>query len=559
MIALTSLMLLMLASLSCIGLNVKKDRLLSFFTFVVFSAIFLHFCKDALVGNEHIFSFVWNSSPSGDIKVDIISNKYNYDLILPFFSITLLAIAQNNIFRYEERSGSYNAVLIFNLVALISLITSNNFVQLLCALFVIDVLSLFLIKDIDAFRRYILFNMIADILIFAILALINSRVDSLDIREILRYRQMGQHINFIALVGLTAVFIKMGFFAFGVGICELQNIKLHRLQNVLFLSSPISALILLLKFHMLWTTSPYFSHYFHAMCILSMAGGFCGSLIYNNYERKIICWQLMFYSILLELLCFQGFQWSGQYSVLLLQAAFLNGALYFIYYGLNRKTDILAMASQVYSNAVTLNFSLCCLTIAIADLAGTLTALYNRGNRYYIWAFAVLFVLSLSATLKQIFGKMPQQKSLSSGKKGDYANILLLTVFGLFLVYPRQWFSLPVMGFCAAFVTLCVFSPLVQFNKLYTILWLQNNNWLGTFYKYAIVKPLRLSGKLLWLLVDRLLIEKILMGFALSLTLRCLHFFRQLHNNITLGGAMILLLLGVLLWLSYSMGGGSNV
>ena len=38
----------------------------------------------------------------------------------------------------------------------------------------------------------------------------------------------------------------------------------------------------------------------------------------------------------------------------------------------------------------------------IAALANTLTILYNNMNRYYIWTFAALFMLSLSAVLNQL-------------------------------------------------------------------------------------------------------------------------------------------------------------
>lgn len=170
------------------------------------------FAGDFLAGRESSFSFLWNSSPGGDINIDIVSNIYNYHLILPFFMITLTALLQNLLFRYEERRSFYGAVLIFNLVTLITMITGNNFVQLLCAIFVADILILFLVKDMEAYKRYILLNISADMIIFTIMAIINCKVDSLNIHEILRYKQTGHHLDFIAIAGLTAVFMKIGLF-----------------------------------------------------------------------------------------------------------------------------------------------------------------------------------------------------------------------------------------------------------------------------------------------------------------------------------------------------------
>jgi NADH:ubiquinone oxidoreductase subunit 2 (subunit N) len=193
--------------------------------------------------DEHYFSVAWNTSQGRILKFDILSNAYNYALVLPCFLITLLGGLHNLLYRCEERKSAYISLLIFNLIALIILITSNNFVQLTSALFIVDILALFMIKDIKAAQSYLLLNMAADMMLFTVLALIDSRVNSLDISEIMRYRQIGFHADFAALTGLTAIFAKLGFAVFQIGNMALKDIRFHRMQNVLLLSSPMAALI----------------------------------------------------------------------------------------------------------------------------------------------------------------------------------------------------------------------------------------------------------------------------------------------------------------------------
>ena len=555
MIAFTTLALLGIALLSSIGVGVKKDKLLSFFVFILLGGIFSQFCQAFLSGHEQTFSFLWNSSPSGDIKIDIISNAYHYNVIMPFFIMTLVAVAQNIIFRYEEGRSFYNAVLIFNLASLILMITSNNFVQLLCALFLIDILSMFLIKDSQAYRRYILLNMAADMMIFTVLAIINCRVDSLDIREILRYKQMGMHLDFITITGLSAIFMKMGFLGFHIGFSGLQNIRLHRLLSVLFLSSPIGALVLLMKFHVLWNSSAYFTPYLHCACILSIIGGFIGSLIYDNFKKKIICWQMMFWALVLELLCFQGFVWTVGNVYLLLQMFVLVWGWYLLYYHCRRQNSVMQWGQQKYSGQTVISIGLMLITLMIAAMSATLTVMYNRGNRYYIWFFAIAFVLSVATIISQIFINRKANLLLAHPNKPHPLSWLLIGGLSAFILQPQFLNVAPVYGFTGAFVFLCRYSPLWRLQNIYHLHSLQNNDYVGMFYKYALIKPLRWGGRFLWILVDHLFIERIITGFLLSIAQGGLRFFRRLHNNTTLGSTVIVTILVIMLWLSYIWGG----
>ena len=137
MIADTAFLLIVVAFLSSIKIGIKTDRVFSRLLFLCVTAVCYIFYRHSDAAVEQTFSFVWNSSPSGNIMVDIISNRYNCRLILPFLFISLLAIGYNAVFRYEERRGIFNAIILFDLTALIMMITSNNLVQLLSGLFAV--------------------------------------------------------------------------------------------------------------------------------------------------------------------------------------------------------------------------------------------------------------------------------------------------------------------------------------------------------------------------------------------------------------------------------------
>ena len=556
MIAYTTFLLFVIGIFSSIKVGAKVDKIFSVLTFASIFLVFVNFCLNMNFETERIFSFMWNSSPSGDIKVDIVSNAYNYSLVFPFILITLIATANNVFFKYEERRGVYDAILIFNLIAIIMMITSNNFVQLLSALFVIDILAVVVIKDIEACKRYIILNMLADLMLFTVLALINSCVDSLDIRQILLYKHNGYHQDFVAIVGLTAVFMKMGMVPFHVGFLGLKNIRLHRLQNVLCLFSPLAALILLLKFHGVWATSVLFIKYLDVVCIFNALWCCIRALFVNDFKAKFIYIFLLILSIVVELLKFNGFEWSDNFTYLFLEAYLILYTLYLIYFYSNRKKLISQMLGCLVETKSILLSVIFVVFLAIVALSSTLTTMYNNSNRYYIWSFAVLFVLVFSKIINEV-----SNRNNSTILQGIHANIkifpsLIAFFLGGWLLKSTMNNDIAVWGWSIAFIILCVFNPFKHWVLLYDNFIIQNFDGFGYFYKYFIIKPVRFCGKFLWLLIDWLFVEKIILNIMSMFVQLCIRLFRKIHNRSIEGSLVVIILIFILLIISYKLGGG---
>jgi len=552
MIAYTALLLFFIGIFSSIKVGVKVDRTLSFVTFASLFFVFGGFCDAVNSVREHVLAFVWSTSAGNNLKFDVISNSYNYGLVLPCFILTMLGALNNFFFRYEERRSAYISVLTFNLVALIILITSNNFVQLLSALFVVDILSQLMIRDVEAGRRYVLLNMFADMILFTVLALINCRVASLDIRQIILYRNTGMHQDFVALAGLTALFAKLGFFLFQIGITDLKNVRFHRLQNILFLSSPLAAMILLLKFNALWRTSEYFTMYMDIVCILTILWGGLGSLCSNNLKSKVIYWQMSFWALFMELLRFHGFIWFSGFTFLLLEMYAIVLALYLLYYYNNRRVLMTQIQNMPLTNKRAVACVLLVIVAVVAAMSNTLTILYNNMNRYYIWTFAAVFVLTLSAVLKQMF-KRESVKLVGYGPMPVKKFMLFeLIMFCAFLLQDWRYAEPATWSGAVVFALLCACNPLAKTDFVYGIKALQNNDVLGRVY-HVLVKSLRLCGRVFWLLIDRLFVEKIVLAVLSSSVSAMLRFFRRLNAG-KFSGVLAFILLALLLSVSYYIG-----
>lgn len=553
MIAYTALLLFLIGVFCCAKATGKVDRVISLLSFAAACCIFALFFKGMMVGNEDVFSFVWNTSPSGDIKIDIISNPYNYGLIYPFFIITLLSLSINLFLPAERLRSLYTAVLLFNLVMVILMLTSNNFVQLLAALFITDILALFMIRDAIVGRKYVLMNIFADMLLFMVMAIINSRIKSLDIRQILRYNQIEFYPDFVTICGLTTVFIRFGFFAFHSGICALKETPLHRLLNILFLFSPLSALILLLKFHVVWQNSAYFLPYLNALCVLTIVWGFVESLIIDSYHEKTIYIQMMFWPLMVELLRFNGFVWNDYFTALVLGTYVVLVSLYMLnYYCGWRKKMSLISKTHAYNRSGIVS-SMVPIFLSIMLMSDVLYRMYNNSNRYYIWLFAVLFVLSFGTLVKQVcFFRAKNSVTKALSVKFRTMIFVILTALPLIWLSRDELMLLPIGCVILLFVGCCCLSPLSYCAVAYKYSWLQQSDVFGSFYE-TLVNSARLLGRFLVLLVDRLLIEKFLVKTTTSLVQAIIRLFRKISNS-WVAGLFVVLALFVLLLISFYLG-----
>lgn len=551
MIVYTVLLLLIIGAFSSTRTGVKADRVLAVASVASLFVVFINFCESMFSGTMNAFSFEWNASQGRNVAFDIVSNPYNYSLIFSCFVVTILACFHNLLFRYEERRAAYNAVLCFNLVAQILLITSNNFVQLVSGLFITDILALFLMKDGGACRLFSMMNMLADMMLFMVLAVVNSRVDSLDLAQVSIYREIGIHANWIALIGLTAIFIKLGFFGVHLGILELKNIRFHRMQNVLFLSSPFAALILLVKFRALWSVSEYFTLYLDIMCVLTAIWAFCCSIWVNDFKSKTIYWMMAFWALMVELLRFSEFVWVPEFNKLILEMYVFMTAMYLFYFYNNRRKLTTQMMQLRLVHKERIASVLLNVMLVIMAAALTLSTIYYRVNGFYIWGFSVLFLLSVAMAIGQICF---HYNSHYVGVQHDisFKWIVFFELLGIcvWLLKGVQLENFAVWGSIIVFSLAILLLPAQKLSEFYKVKSLQQNN-LGHRLYHGVVRSLRLSGYLLGLLIDRIFLERVVLSSMVVLSTTTVRLFRRLHNSPLAGGVAVLSILGTMLWYSF--------
>ena len=170
-----------ISSLVLIGLvglikgRLRLDRWLSWGMMIAVLYVFIHYMQSVNSNTIETFSLLWSNSKLGPITIDFFPTKTSNQIIYPLFIVLITSIMNNNVFRYEERRSVYNSIVILNFVSMCLLICSQNYVQLITAVFVSDILGYLILKDVDSSRSYVIYNFFADMCIFMILSLICGR------------------------------------------------------------------------------------------------------------------------------------------------------------------------------------------------------------------------------------------------------------------------------------------------------------------------------------------------------------------------------------------------
>jgi hypothetical protein len=329
------------------------------------------------------------------------------------------------------------------------------------------------------------------------------------------------------------------------------------MNDILFLSSPASALIILLKFHVLWSNSAHFSAYLYLTCLATAIWCFCGLLAIDNYKSKILYLQTLCMTLLVVLLKADNFIWKPAFSCFLLSAYLITQAFYLIFYYTNRHNAVSQIAVLSFTNKKSLSVALIFLVAALLSFAGVLLPIITDQNKFYLLAFAVLLTLAVSTVIQQIFFTRLDKLPKMSGKVSCrvFPMIMLFGLAGYLLLCTNPEIRV-VTGITAIFTLLCRYSPLAAVSfRFYGISELQNFDAVGKLYRLLLLKPLNFCGRLLRIMIDWVLIEKIIVGTVSGGLQFCIRIFRKIHSSRFLGPVLFLVLSLILLWISFNIGG----
>ena len=522
---------LILIALGVVALVPKKQNVMRLSAFLV-AGIAGILCYSLYqhwqMGYHDRFIYHWVSSAYYPIDITLFSTPQNYVQLLPFGFIATIVMFFNVFYSLEEKRLSLNAQICLLCSAIILLFCSQNTIQLLTGACAIDIFSFYIINDSRVRRRFIFYNLLADMGLVMLFALIWGYLESNQLTDLVRYKRFGAHKDLLCLVLLVIVFIKMGLFMFHSAVVEWQNLTLNRIMTLLFLSTPLVGFVLLQKLQVLLPLSDYSYPMIKLWAGLSMAWGFSGCIMKDDIRAKGLYFNMMYIGFVLGLFA-EGVNPMQQKFLLLLIGEFLLQASFLILLiGASNETLVSSMGNFIRGLKLTFVLSV----VVIMVIFHTLN-LFWAENHGWTQTYALMFLIGSSHVLRQVYwgNSRADERVLAHLKNANfvYLSIILATSIGVFALYPHlELYSLWALGI---FVCLLWIGPLRFTSIAYRNETLQNTDIFAKIYQTLIITPILILGRILWLTIDFLIIERTVIYSLRRVVLLFVQSFQKIHND----------------------------
>lgn len=522
----------------------KNSHLPSLLLLAIVSFLLANFYENWMIGYSDKFTYQWIQSAYYPVNINLYSTAQHYGIIFPFFIITVLSMLYNSLYHREENKLHLNASAAMSLAALILLICSENYIQLLVSACVIDIFGFYIINDAMSRRRYIFYNLLADAGLFMLFAIIWAYLHSIKLVDLAQYGRLGAHKDLVAILLLLCIFIKSGLFLFQTPMLDLQPLELNRINLISWLSTPVAGLVLLGKTAALLPISAYAVPLLQTIAAASVLWGLIGILIMDDIRLKSIYFNLIFYGFLYGLLSI-GIELDNSRMGQLLVLMFLFGSCLLMI--------TVASSNELYLSCMggfirNLKLSFLVTLIVVGAILQNLAQWYADGYIWWSVGFAAAFMLGSSYLLHQAY--------LGACRADERVRALLRDpnlIYGLTIGSVAGWigwhshYCSPALWYAGlAFVFLLLTNPLRGFRIFYDKEKLQQADYFSGFYDIFIISPIKILGRILWLTIDFLIIEKTIITF-LDKTMRLLiALFAKLHTN-SLRGYLFFLFVGTVM------------
>lgn len=532
------------------SLFLPQKRLKLLWPLVLFAVIgySLFSISTPYTGKELVF--LWKAIPN--LPVPIVFNPWLsgstgvYGVLL----LTALAIYCNIISRNEEFSNTLSGLMLFNSIFVIMAFCSANYIQLLAAVGMADVVVYGIINNLEAKRHYIYGNFVADFMLMSILALVLAQQGKVDIANLEEYTKTWHHRDFIAIILLIAVFIKSGFAFFHTAYQKMASLSFNRLNFILYASTPLMGITILLLLNNMLSISKFSYPIFVIAVFASLCWGFVGCLTSDNIKRKAIYNAMMFWGLAFAgVVMFPDFS-MRKFLVFLISAFLFNVSLQII----------CKSAEQKYITQISGFYKFPQIIFVINMVAGLLYAfswLFFSYGSLYLCLYGLVLILLTGATIaSEIYlgtDKTRQNQKLTT------IMLMALPIFVTFAISIIKNDNIPhfyvyVAAISSAWILLFLTWPLRFMQKTYQINFFQNSDIISAAYTTLIAVPVQTIGRGLRVAVDFIFFERTLIASIKNSIRFFVFIFKMIHGS-GVWGKIFFIILGAAVFVAVYFNG----
>ena len=522
----------------------RYERLWSFLLLGILALLGFNFWENGQLGVVETFAFHWIDTSLMRVDVNLNTDAAVYGLAAPFVLLTGMSVFYNTFYNAETDKLRLNGLLLLNLAAVILVICAQNFMQLLTAVCIADVLCLFMINDIEGKRRYVFYNLLADMGLFTLFALIWKQTGSISLSALSGYHQPGQYPELTVGLLLFCAFIKSGMFLFQGGFLNLAGLSFNRILSVSYCATPLIGILLLIKAYPLLGNVPY------APVVLELFGGltllwaFVGAISIDNLKDKALYFNLMFYALMVGLLSLGLNPLLKLLPGLLLAGCLLN--ILWMMTAVSASNELFVSNMGAFARPLKTVFVLA-LLLVFALVQGITKAAAPQNERW-IYVFSAVLLTALAYVLYQIFlGKTNADERVWAFLKNPPLLFLLpVAAAVVFMIWKSGFCHVGSWYVYAAFLLVLFSGPLRRLRRLYDSETVQEADWFDDMYETLLVAPVKILGRILWLTIDFLIIERTIVSSLSGGTALLVRILDRMHTG-TWAGSLLYVSAGLLI------------
>lgn len=524
-----------------LSLFVPKNRLSFLWPFVSLSVVVYALYSLYVQQNQADFLINWNALPNLPVTIGINPLHWKSGA-LGVLLLSALVLYYSSLDSREPKKQLLGGLVLLNSVLMLIAFSSANYIQLLAAVGISDVLVYMAINNFEAKRQYIYGNFLADFMLLNIMAVILGQQGGIDISKVEEYSRHWHHRDFISILLLICIFIKSGLVFFHTAYQKMSTISFNRLNFILFATTPLMGMIVLHLLQDVLLISKYSYPLLKIFSVATVLWGTVGAMIIDNLKRRSIYMSMLFWG-----LSFAAFSWlpefSGRTFFIFLISAFLFG-------------NVLMLAEKAASDEILVShmggFS---SALKITLIASIISALLYIGAW---WCFAnqvkwlalggVVFLTFVTAhLLSEIYSAPIRANEWVMARLKNPSFLFFIPIVGgavvLFFKYLTFWPY--VMGFAMLWMAIFMAHPFSRLAVLYDSERIQKNDLITVMYSVLIFAPLQILGRILRLTIDFVFIERTVIASVKNIVHLMIFVFQRLHKNYI--GYIFFVFLGVVI------------
>lgn len=524
----------------------RAKTLVSFFLCVLLGITSYVLIHTYLLGQDTKFSLIWLKYLNLEVNIDLYLNKTLYQILIPIFILSVCA-SFFSIFQKDEGGQRFVSFIFLNLCFYIILLSSKNMVQLLVASNLISVIGFCQINDVDARKKYAFYNFLSDITLFSICSLCYAYLNTLDINAVELYQKTGAHKDLVVILFIFAISIKSGLLMFHNQFYDMSVLQFNRLNYLLYCGTPTAGMIILYKLIGILNLSDYGLISIKLLALGTFLSGLYNAFLKDNLKEKAVGiaqlnWGMGFYLISVS---------PNNMGQILGAGIFLSYLLNLMAYSVYNISSYEQNISKMGGFIKKLKFSFALYFISF--ICGINLFWSNLSPISSVICFIYILVLSLflGYAFHQIFLGVTQadERVYALLKNNNWSVYLIMILFCLiafrYINIDKEALPINIISFLVFLISF-IFYPLRNLAHFYQNEQIQETDIYADIFEYIVLAPLIILGRILWLLVDFILIERTIINTLNNLFSKFL-ILLQKANHFSLRTSFAYLALGFLL------------